>query len=337
MPDRRSRGPVVVLCGVLALSAAAIAIAWGSGSWSPKTSAYPHSFQSIYRPGPTAANALATWCQVQPGESQATLGAAMGTPSHAAPPGHGHELWLNVTPQPLLSLVEAMVPMHRSDGYAVWHGNGYLMADTYSSSGTIARMYAWPVEVGAIGKLGCESRRGNPFPQIAVPNVIGETVTNAESVLHAVNLVASIPAVSNVWLRSAPVRVQNPAAGTTVAPGTAVRLNPYLHGVLCFVYCGLTLQPTGGISTLGISKDEAIAIYRQHSPGTSGAPTAVLLGYMSSHQGAGPRMHHWLVWVVEYKHARIPLYGPRGGTAIGTWIGVIDARTGRYLTTQNFG
>jgi hypothetical protein len=263
----------------------------------------------------------------------------MGTPSHAAAPGHGHELWLNVTPQRLTSLEEAMVPMHRSDGYAVWHGDGYLMADTYSSSGSIARMYAWQVEGGAIGKLGCSARRGSPFPKITVPSVVGETVTNAENVLLAANLTPSVPAVSDVWLRSAPVRVQNPAAGTFVAYGTAVRLNPYLHGVLCFVYCGLTLQPTGGIATLGVSKDGAIAIYRQHSPGPSGAPTAVLLGYMTSHRGAGPRMHHWLVWVVEYKHAPIPLYGPAGtpSSTIGTWIGVIDARTGRYLTTQNYG
>jgi hypothetical protein len=217
----------------------------------------------------------------------------------------------------------------------MWRRNGYVLADTYSDSGAIDRMYAWPISANAA--LGCQRLRGSPFGPVTVPNVIGMTVVAAEAELHAANLTPSIPAVSNVWLRSAPVRVQNPAAGTSVTYGTAVRLNPYLHGVLCFVYCGLTLQPTRGIATLGVSKDEAIAIYRRHAPGPSGAPTAVLLGYMSSHHGAGPRMHHWLVWVVEYKHAPIPLYGPHGGTAVGTWIGVIDARTGRYLTTQDFG
>jgi hypothetical protein len=33
MPKRRSRGQIAVLCGVLALSAAALLIAWGTGSW----------------------------------------------------------------------------------------------------------------------------------------------------------------------------------------------------------------------------------------------------------------------------------------------------------------
>ena len=39
MTDRTSRGPIAVLCGVLALSAAALAIAWGSDSWSTKPGA----------------------------------------------------------------------------------------------------------------------------------------------------------------------------------------------------------------------------------------------------------------------------------------------------------
>src|ERR1700690_2818065 len=33
MTDRSNRGPIAVLSGVLALSAAALLIAWGSGSW----------------------------------------------------------------------------------------------------------------------------------------------------------------------------------------------------------------------------------------------------------------------------------------------------------------
>jgi hypothetical protein len=337
MPDRRSKGLIAVLCVILALSAVATAVACGSGSWTPATIAGRHSLQSNSSPWLSVDDALATWCSAAPGEGQQALQAAMGVPSEQGMPGHGREIGFNVTPQPELSLVISIMPMHRLEGYAMWRRDGYLLADTYSHSGAIDRLYAWPIEVSEEAKFGCQQLRGSPFGPVTVPNVVGRTVLAAEAALHTANLTPSIPAVSNVWLRSAPVGVQDPAAGTSVAPGTAVRLNPYLHGVLCFVYCGLTLQPTGGIATLGVSKDEAIAIYRQHSPGPSGAPTAVLLGYMSSHRGAGPRMHHWLVWVVEYKHAPIPLYGPRGGTAIGTWIGVIDARTGRYLTTQTFG
>lgn len=350
MTDRTSRGPIAVVGAVLALSLAAALIAWGTGSWtgSPGRVGGARAIVIQTANGPeTLSGPLGIWCAVQPGSSQAALSAGMGIPMEASTPGRGHEIGLNITPGNELSLVITIVPMHRSDGFAVWRRDGYLLADTFATSGSILRMYAWEVgghsfsspshPYGATERLGCPAMRGRPFGPVTVPNVLGQTVTDAESELSAANLTPSIPAISNVWLRSAPVRLQNPAAGTSVAPGTAVRLNPYLHGVLCFVYCGLTLQPTGGIATLGVSKDEAIAIYRQHSPGPSGAPTAVLLGYMSSHRGAGPRMHHWLVWVVEYKHAPIPLYGPQGGTAIGTWIGVIDVRTGRYLTTQNFG
>lgn len=340
LTERPSRGPIVALCAILALSAAALAIALGTGSWRSRPGpGLPHTFQSVS--GPWASqSALGRWCDVQPRDAQATLIAAMGAPSRATAPGLGRELWLNVTPQPLLSLVEAVVPMQRSDGFAAWRGGGYLMADTYSSSGAILRMYAWPVEVGAVNRLGCQPRRGSPFPRIAVPNLLGRTVASAEAMLHAANLTTAITTpepISNVWLRTAVVRVQSPVAGTSVVAGTPVRLDPLFRGVMSFVNGGLTLQPTGGITNLGVSRDEAIAAYRQHSPGPDGAPTAVLLGYMTSHVAEHPQLHHRLVWVVEYTHARIPRYGPRGGTAIGTWIGVVDARTGQYLTTQNFG
>ena len=337
MADRRHRGPTAVLCAALALSAAALVIAWGSGSWTAKTSAARPFFVTNWNPQAPLGNALVTWCSASPGDQQQALASAMGRPTQQGAPGDGREIWLNVTPQPLLSLVEAIVPMHRSEGYAVWRRGGYLLADTYSASGTIDRMYAWPVEVGANGKLACEPQRGSPFGPVTVPDVVGRTVLAAESELHAANLTPSIPAISNVWLRSVIVRMQNPSAGTSVAAGSPVRLNPYARGVLAFVYGGLTLQPTGGIATLGVSKQEAVATYRKHSPGPQGAPTAVLLGYVTSHNGAHPILDHRLVWVVEYKHATIPLYGPEGGSAVGTWIGVVDAHTDQYLTTQNYG
>jgi len=338
MADRTSRGALAALSVVLALSGAALAVAWGSGSWTAKTSAGRPAIVTAWNGQVLAGNSLARWCSAEPGELQQSLRTSMGTPIEQGSPGHGQEMGLNVTPQGLLSLEIAMVPMHASEGYAVWKHLGYLLADTYSTAGSIDRMYAWPIDMSANGKLPCAPERGTPFGPVMVPNVVGQTVSNAEVELHAANLIASIPAISNVWLKSVTVRLQNPTAGTSTIAGTSVRLNPFLRGVLSFVYGGLTLQPAGAIATLGVSKQEAIATYRQHSPGPRGAPTAVLLGYVTSHGGAHPVLHHRLVWVVEYKHARIQLYGPGArSSTVGTWIGVVDAHTGQYLTTQNFG
>ena len=337
MADRTSRGPLAALSVVLALSATAVAIAWWSGSWTAKASASRPIIVTAWNGQTPPGNALVSWCAAEPGDPQQALAAAMGTPIRQGSPGHGRQLGLDVSPQGSLVGEYALVPVHSSEGYAVWRHLGYLLADTYSAAGSIHRMYAWPVVVSANGKLPCAPRRGSPFGPVTVPNVVGRTVLAAESELHAANLVPSIPAISDVWLRSVIVRIQNPSAGTSVVAETPVRLNPYSHGVLAFVSGDLTLQPAGAVTTLGVSKEEAVTTYRQRSPGPQGAPTAVLLGFMTSHGGAHPVLTHRLVWVVEYKHSRIPLYGPHGGSAVGTWIGIVDAHTGQYLATQNYG
>lgn len=348
MSDDTARGPITVLGAVLALSLAAVLVAWGTGSWtgSPGRAGGPRAIVvQTAMGGATVSGPLDVWCAIQPGGSQAALRAGMGVPLESLAPGRGHEIGLNVTPGNVLSLVITIVPMHRSDGFAAWRRDGYLLADTFASSRSILRMYAWPVGEGSVSprhasaaaeRLGCTAIRGRPFGPVTVPDVLGRTVADAERVLSATNLTPSIPALSEVWLRSVVVRVQEPTAGASVGAGASVRLNPFLGGVLSFVHGALTLQPAGSIATLGVSRGEAVSIYREHAPGPPGAPTAVLLGYLTSHGGAGPAMQHRLVWVVEYKHARIPRYGPRGGSVAGTWIGVVDAHSGQYLTTQNF-
>src|SRR3974390_2484640 len=123
----------------------------GSGTTKPTARTTPIAIPNLPGPYPLD-NALTAWCSINPGEQQQALNTAMGQPTRQGASGTGHELWLNVTPQPLLSLVEAVIPMHRSEGYAIWRRGSYLMADTYTRSGSIARMDAWQVEVVDKGK-----------------------------------------------------------------------------------------------------------------------------------------------------------------------------------------
>lgn len=333
MANRRTQGPLAVAVMVIALSSAALLTACGTGSLTSSSNR-------------GKGTPLVMWCSVQPGDSQRVLLTAMGTPVEQRSPRGGHPLYLNVTPRSLLSLRIAFVPMHRSEGYAVWKSGGYLLEDTYSAAGTVARMAALPIEASAMRKLGCAPGRGAPFGLVTVPNVVGHSMAMAETEIHFSNLTPSQQQMSNASLRTTIVRLQSPFPGTRVVAGSTVRILALLPNELSFVYGGLTLQLASGIANPGVSRQEAIATYRQHSPGPQGTPTAVLLGYMTSHAGAGPVMHNRLVWVVEYTHAPIQLYGGPDASgrrtspmppATGTWIGVTDARTGQYLTTQNFG
>lgn len=337
--DRGAHGVRATLGAVLALSSSALLIAWGTGSWAAASNQASPLAVPAASGVAQVGTPLAAWCTLQPGDAQRVLRAAMGAPAQAGAPGRGRELYLNVTPQPVLSFVVATVPMDRSDGYAEWRRGGYLLEDTYTASGAIARMSSWPIDVRSIGTLGCPPDRGARFGDVTVPDVVGQTMSQAEAELHASNLTPSLAPISDVWLRSIAVRAQRPPAGARVLPGSPVRIDPLQRGVLSFVGGGLTLTLARGSPSLRVSREAAVSIYRRHSPGPQGAPTAVLLGSVTSHAGAGPMMRHRLVWVVEYLHARIPLYGPPGSppSAIGTWIGVVDAHTGQYLTTQNVG
>ncbi len=227
MADRASRAPIAVLCGILVVSAAAAAAAWGSGSLTATPTAVTTPIVTSNLPGTDPlGSTLAAWCSIDPGDRQYALLAAMGPPIRQGAAVSGQELWLNVTPPPLFVFKEAMVPMHRSEGFAVWRRGSYLLADTYAPSGSIARMDAWPVEVAAKGALRCPLERGAPFGLVTVPYVVGHTFSAAASMLHAANLAASIPSISTAQMRSVTVATQVPSAGRPIAAGTTVRLTP---------------------------------------------------------------------------------------------------------------
>lgn len=200
---------------VVALGAGLLS-AWGAGAFGGTAAAR----------GLLTGSPLSRWCVAHAGDQQAALVAGMGVPSEQSFPGGGHLLSLNVTPQPVLSLEVAMVPMRRSEGYAEWHRDGYLFVDTYTSRGTVEHLYTWPVEVRPTGTLHCGGSRGVPFGPVIVPNVVGTPMLTAESRLHRHNLIPSLPAVSTSLLLADVVRTQLPPAGSSTTAGTAVRLTP---------------------------------------------------------------------------------------------------------------
>jgi|GEM_PF-5668145 len=191
---------------ILFLSAS---IAWATGDWSASTSRQ---------------SSLVAWCSFGPGDAQGALVAALGTPKFEEPPGLGHLLGLNVTRQPLLNLEIATVPMHRSEGYATWDRQGYLLLDTYSKDGVVTRMYWWPVRVAAMRDLGCSGGRGTPFGPVKVPDVVGLVVPRAEAQLSQANLTASQDPLSSITAPTTVVTGQHPAAGMSVTAGTSVRI-----------------------------------------------------------------------------------------------------------------
>jgi PASTA domain len=246
------------------------------------------------------------WCGFAPGGSEHPLRSTMGTPIEQGGPGHGHMIELNVTPQPLLSFVVATVPMHRSEGYAVWKHGGYLLADTYSAAGTIDNMYAWPIVVSAIGKLQCPAARGAPFGPVTVPSVVGKTVATAEAALHNANLVSSIPPISNSQIPLVAVGTQNPQAGTSVSAGSAVRLTP-------------AAESKRIVPLVGIAWSNAVLAAAALPPGakatTVAVPTLRAPGqYLSTHQVDVHRLY-----LVPGTRATVASYIlrhlPRGGSA----------------------
>ena len=193
----RALGVAGAFVAILFLSAS---VAWATGTWSAST---PRQ------------SSLVAWCSLGPGDPQSALVAALGTPKDEGPPGLGHMLDLNVTPQPLLSFVIAVVPMHRSEGYATWGTPGYLL---------VTRMYWWPVEVAASRDLGCSGQRGAPFGPVRVPDVVGLVVPRAEAQLNRANLAASQDPLSSITAPTTVVTAQHPAAGMSVPAGSQVRI-----------------------------------------------------------------------------------------------------------------
>jgi hypothetical protein len=103
---------------------------------------------------------------------------------------------------------------------------------------------------------------------------------------------------------------------------------------------GLEFTPAPPGTDVAISAQDALAAYYQHAPmGPSGVPTAVELGYATAGSGPAP-LSHTLVWLVSYADQLIS-YIPSPGQIVkpvtGMWLGIVDASTGSYLYTEDFG
>jgi hypothetical protein len=108
---------------------------------------------------------------------------------------------------------------------------------------------------------------------------------------------------------------------------------------------GLVFTPAPRGTDVAISAQDALAAYYQHAPmGPSGVPTAVELGYATAGSGPAP-LSHTLVWLVSYADQPISYIPSVSWTATpvtppvitGTWLGIVDASTGTYLYTEDFG
>lgn len=310
---------------VVAVGLAATLTAWGLGGFSDNR---PSRIEVVGVHPPRGAASLVKWCSTRPGDSQAALLGSLGAPLEHGAPGRGHELWLNVTPRPLLSLDVAIVPIHKRDGYDVWKRGGYLMADTYSPTGKIIDLDAWAVDVDS-PKLGCGSRRGRPFGPVGVPKVVGQTISQAEATLEAADLLTSMSPISSIWFSSLAIQRQSPAAHTEVVAGLAVRVDLYRGGILRFTDGGPTLRTAVGDATPTFTGKNAISLYLRRDPEPQGASTTELLGFATWR--GDPQLTNRLAWLVASTH--LPLSRSGGPIVKQTWIGVIDAHTGRYLAT----
>lgn len=144
-----------------------------------------------------------------------------------------------------------------------------------------------------------------------------------------------------------------PSSGATVmrkgvvTPTVRERIVGHVNVVASTTLIGhgeVTLSPPGAGTTSPISADSAFAIYLANAPmAPSGTPTTVELADMTSTDGPIPMVDR-LVWVVEYANSPIIGYGGPSPTGVkpqttspGMWIGVVDAISGSYLETENWG
>jgi len=125
-------------------------------------------------------------------------------------------------------------------------------------------------------------------------------------------------------------------------PPVAPAISSNLTSVSEFGNLSLGSLPLG--ARIAVSRTQAVSIARTMAPiGAAGSVLRLRLGVITSARvklrgvsNTGPNVRGaTMVWVVALSHARIVSFGP-GPSAIGTWIVVVNALTGRIVDTFNY-